>query len=181
MKTKKVTLPADSVLSDYKYDYADSYQGTPAHGVHLDPITAGKAFFSSSPGWIDSLFSLRNKLAALFGLKTGGETKNRRQLLAEFQGKVGERLGLFEVFDATDSEMILGEDDKHLNFRVSIYIDATSDSKKTLTISTVVVFHNWFGRLYFLPVKPFHKFIVKAMLKSMITIIEARSGNNSIS
>ena len=70
--------------------------------------------------------------------------------------------------------MILGEDDKHLNFRVSLFIDHRNDEEanKKLIISTTIKFNNWFGRLYFLPVRPFHKLIVVAMLKKIIQRVE---------
>jgi hypothetical protein len=40
-----------------------------------------------------------------------------------FQCEVGERAGLFKVFDKTSNEIVLGENDKHLSFRVSFLID----------------------------------------------------------
>ena len=88
-----------------------------------------------------------------------------------------EKLGLFRVFHRTDNEVILGEDDKHLNFRISLYKEDTPDSEgsKHLTLSTTVVFNNWFGKLYFLPVKPFHKLIVPKMLKGIIRQIETEN------
>ena len=49
------------------------------------------------------------------------------------------------------------------------------DSKKgskNLTISTTVEYNNWFGKLYFFPVRPFHKLIVPAMLKGIIKKLE---------
>ena len=113
------------------------------------------------------------------GLKTGGETsiQDRAAILDRFQGQKGESIGLFKVFDRTDSEIILGEDDKHLDFRVSLLIDPIQENnkkenKKNLTISTTVYFNNWLGKLYFLPVKPFHKFIVPIMLKGIIKSVE---------
>ncbi len=46
---------------------------------------------------------------------------------------------------------------------------------KKLTISTTAKFNNWFGKLYLLPVKPFHKLIVPIMLRRMIKKIETRN------
>ncbi|HJV20387.1 MAG TPA: DUF2867 domain-containing protein, partial [Sediminibacterium sp.] len=72
----------------------------------------------------------------------------------------------------------LGEDDKHLNFRVSLLINRQSDycENKKIIISTTVKFNNWFGRLYFLLVRPFHKLIVPIMLKGIIKNIENQTG-----
>ena len=72
---------------------------------------------------------------------------------------------MFQVFDKNENELILGEDDKHLNFRISLFIDHQS---KEIIITTTVIYNNWFGKLYFLPVKPFHRFIVPSMLKAII-------------
>lgn len=48
------------------------------------------------------------------------------------------------MFDKNENEIILGEDDKHLNFRVSLFIEQQSNNpqKKDLTISTTVEFNN---------------------------------------
>ena len=56
----------------------------------------------------------------------------------------------------------MGEDDKHLNFRTSIMIDK---SKSTISLITLVHFNNVWGKLYFLPVKPFHRLIIRSLLK----------------
>ncbi len=177
MKVLKTTLPTKSVLANNqnRFDYVDSFEG-----IYFDKnnnITSkiiGKAFFVSAPSWVDKLFALRNKIVGLWGLKTSGQTENRQELLNKFQCEPNERLGLFKVFDRTENEVILGEDDKHLNFRVSLFIDQKNENRtnKKLIISTIVTFNNWFGRLYFLPVWPFHKLIVPIMLKEIIKNIE---------
>lgn len=157
------------------YDYIDSFQGQFIDKFqNIGTTEIGKSFFSSGPKWIDKLFAFRNKLAGLLGLKTSGKITDRQKMLDNFKCEKGEQIGLFKVFDKTDDEIILGEDDKHLNFRVSLFIDKQNENKagKNLIISTTVKFNNWFGRLYFLPVRPFHKLIVPTMLKEMIKNIE---------
>jgi hypothetical protein len=78
------------------------------------------------------------------------------------------------VFHKTDHEIILGEDDKHLDFRVSLFLDEnTETNQKQLTISTLVKFNNIFGKLYFMPVRPLHKLIVPTILKGIIKQIHA--------
>ncbi|NJM80195.1 MAG: DUF2867 domain-containing protein, partial [Flavobacterium sp.] len=41
----------------------------------------------------------------------------------------------------------MGEDDKHLNFRISLFLKQleTDAIKKQITITTVVIYNNWFG------------------------------------
>lgn len=176
MALQKCPLPGQSVLNNscVTYHYSDSYAGTVSDANNqLQPVDLGKAFFSAGPRWIPTLFKLRNKIVVVFGLKTPDRITDRQQQLDNFKGEPGEQLGLFKVFDRTADEVILGEDDKHLNFRISLLLrpdDAVG--RRQIVISTTVVYNNWLGRLYFLPVRPFHSLIVPAMLKGMLRDLE---------
>lgn len=103
---------------------------------------------------------------ALFGLKTG---KDDKSVIYKLKGKtfiVGDTIGLFEVKEINDKEIIMGTDDWHLNFRVSILTEpAMEGGKSGLFVFTVVVYNNFFGRFYFFFVKPFHQIIVPAMMR----------------
>ena len=95
-------------------------------------------------------------------------------MLKNFTCEPNDKIGLFTVFHKDENEVVLGEDDKHLNFRISLYKAESLRGKdtKSLTISTTVKFHNWLGRLYFMPVKPFHRLIVPRMLKGILKQME---------
>jgi len=180
MTAIKTSLPKRSILNaDHKkYNYVDSYKDVLTDNENkFNSADVGKAFFLSGPKWVEKLFSLRNKIVSKFGLKTSGKIINRQAQLDNFKCEAGEQLGLFKVFSKTDNEIILGEDDKHLNFRVSLFVEQqpANPQKKDITISTTVEFNNWFGRLYFLPVRPFHKLIVPTMLKGIIKELEKRN------
>lgn len=169
----KTSLPPQSILAIHanKYDYVDSFQGFINDDKNeLTSADVGKAFFTSGPKWVGKLFVVRNKIVSVFGLKTSGNIGDRQQQLDNFNCEKGDRLGLFKVFDRTENEVILGEDDKHLNFRISLFLNKAQigSSTRALTISTTVEFNNWMGRLYFLPVRPFHKLIVPSMLRGII-------------
>lgn len=179
MKTKihvrKSTLPNSSILSGKAFDYMDSFESEFQDlKNNIGSTDIGKYFFTSAPNWTASLFKLRNRIVSIFGLKTSGKTKNREEQLKNFNCNPKERLGLFTVYHKDENEVILGENDKHLNFRISLYNARHTDKPevKSLTISTVVTFNNWLGRLYFLPIKPFHKLIVPTMLKGILRQIE---------
>jgi hypothetical protein len=179
MKIIQTKLPINSVLNTaFKtYDYVDSFRGEiTTLNPKIEPIDVGIAFFSSAPKWVSQLMVFRNKIVRIFGLKTAGNVLNPAEQLRNFKCEPGEQLGLFKVFSKTENEVILGENDKHLNFRVSLYFEKpeTADSKTGLTISTIVEFNNWFGRLYFLPVRPFHRLIVPSMLRGIIRELENR-------
>lgn len=171
------TIPDNSTLrSDVNsFDYVDSYRKSFSDEAdNIDITKIGKLFFTSGPKWIDGLFAARNKVVGLFGLKTPKNTTDKQKQIDNFKCEKGEQLGLFKVFDKTNNEVILGEDDKHLNFRISLLLDKFADKneQKNLTITTTVKFNNLFGRLYFLPVRPFHKLIVPTMLKKILKEIE---------
>jgi hypothetical protein len=174
MKIKKTEFPEKSILSkgERKFDYIDSFEGELTNRRNIDITEVGKTFFTSVPKWGKTMFVFRNKVVGLFGLKTGAENKLTEN---DFKYEVGERIGLFKIFDKTNNEIILGEDDKHLDFRVSLLFDKNKDNQEenSLTISTAVKFHNWLGVLYFLPVRPFHKLIVPAMLKNILGKLES--------
>ena len=181
MKVHKVNYPSTSILYKTDFNFADSYQG-----VYIDKedkISSkdiGKAFFASAPNWTSQLFELRNKIVSVLGLKTPEKVQNRSELLDSFTCEPNERLGLFKVYSKSENEVILGEDDKHLNFRISLLKEDNLDKEgsKKIVISTTVKFNNWFGRLYFLPVKPFHKLVVPIMLKGIIKQIEKEGNTN---
>lgn len=154
MAAQPATLPPDSLLARHAWDYQDSFRILLER--EITPLEAGKAFFSSAPVWVERLFALRNRLVGWLGLKIPQGAPRA------FTGTPGEQMGLFRVFERTSDELILGEDDQHLDFRVSLFVEQGG-----LTLSTVVRYHHFWGRLYFLPVAPFHRMVVPAMLRGM--------------
>jgi hypothetical protein len=104
---------------------------------------------------IDFLMSLRNKIMSIFGAKTViNETKG------DFA--VGNNVGLFKIYYIDEKEIISGLKDSHLDFCISFYkID------NQVLLSTLVKYNNTFGKVYMNIIKPFHKLIVKNMLKNL--------------
>jgi len=171
MQIKKTYLPLNSTLKNTTYHYVDCYSGLysdPENKISITDI--GKAFFTSSPRWINNLLKVRDKIVNYFGLKISKIDENELLIkLHSFSFKSGEQIGLFKVIDKTDFELILGEDDKHLNFRISLLINNSSESfKKELILSTSVLYNNNFGKIYFYTIKPFHRIIVPVMLKRVM-------------
>lgn len=167
---KKSVLPEGSSLHNEDYDYIDSFEGMIIDTNHTLTVgDIGKAFFTSAPAWVGILFALRNRIAGLIGLKTPSKKKDTEEMLRHFHCEPGERLGLFKVLSKSEQEVVLGEDDTHLNFRVSLWIQPSPGTPvKHLIVSTSVKFNNRMGRMYFAPVRPFHRLIVPVMLKGMI-------------
>lgn len=150
-----------------KYDYTDSYSGIfsdPENQINIETIV--RDFSKPLPGWIEMLMSLRDRIVSLVGLKTSEKERQAPRPDHYTFNKV-DKVGFFNVYSYSTREVILGEDDKHLNLRVSLLLEnVDSDSiRKRVTISTVVIYNNWMGRFYFFFVKPFHCLIVPAMMK----------------
>lgn len=155
-------LPTNSLLKNVPKDYIDSYSGTFTQEMKIEDVV--KLFFTSSTQWAKGLFYIRNKIVKIFKLKAS-DIENK--MPHDLNITIGKSIGLFKIIDKTENEVIIGEDDKHLNFRVSIYIENIG-SKYRLSISTIVMIHNVFGKIYFFIIKPFHKIIVKKMVSTIL-------------
>lgn len=171
----KTVLPEISLLkgSERIIDYEDSYCVTVSdRSQSLTPAMAIQAMMEQMPDWIISLMKIRNSLVSVFGLKTGDVSKGKADLPEAFSVKPGSRIGPFRVISSNSGELIAGDEDKHLDFKVSFLImpNKTDFQAKDITFTTVVWYNNFFGRLYFFLVKPFHRLIVRAALRTMASI-----------
>lgn len=158
-------LPKDSLL--YKQmatiHYQDCFASNipTAHPVNITQTTI--AFSIGAPNWIKKLEEIRDLIVSPFGLKTGkGSTHKGPRTFNR-----GDQLGIFKIMDMNEKEVILGENDKHLDFRVSLYLQQ-QPADQQLLCTTAVHFNNRLGKIYFFFVKPFHRLIVPAMIKSTI-------------
>lgn len=152
-------IPADSlILNDFgKINYWDIYQvQLSVNDYSVDKITTD---IFKLPGWIDKLVTLRNGIAKRFGLKTGDKNYH-----TEPHYSIGHKAGYFTVLDRNENEIVMAENDKHLNFRTSVRVEKQSENS-LVYLSTIVQFNNFFGWLYFLPVKPFHQVLIQSLLK----------------
>lgn len=172
MITQQRSLQQESILKvENGYQFIDGYKSKfsdPGDAIEIQQVA--KLFFSAGPKWLNRLFAFRNGMVKFFGLKVPGRREDRERQLQNFRCVPGERIGLFKVIQRTENEVVLGEDDKHLNFRVSLLLQKNKEhsNERELSISTLVKFNNSWGKLYFIPVKPFHRLIVPAMLKGII-------------
>jgi len=156
---KSNVVPADSIILNGfgKIDYCDSYRIEKQTDDNVDAIVT--QLFKPRK-WVDCLMKIRNSIVKLFGLKTGDKNQQNESLYYP----AGSKAIYFTVIDRNDKEIVVAEDDKHLNFRTSVLIDRKKQSSE-IFLTTVVQYNNMWGRIYFLPVKPFHKLIIKSFLK----------------
>jgi hypothetical protein len=159
-----VGLPKDSRIGSFypAPHLADAYAVALAHDTIGDPERLARFLFAQQPAWIGRLMTLRDALVAGLGLKTA------RQLKALDTGGGSRRVGIFKIYETTPNEVILGEDDRHLDFRVSVLYRPQANGTAAvpqLVVSTVVCCHNRLGRNYIKLIAPFHRRVVQAGLR----------------
>lgn len=180
MRIVPASLPADTLIARALpvVDYLDAFRGElHADGATLDE--AFKSFFRTAPGWLAAMLDFRNRVTRRFGLKAprGASAAERAAILRDLKVAPGESVGLFRIFDRAEREVLAGEDDRHLDFRVGMILEPVpaGGGPRGLTVATAVRMHNRFGRFYFAVVRPFHRLIVPVMLRAMIRDLERSS------
>ena len=163
LRVTPVAIPeASSIARLYaSMDLADAYSIPLPDGTDTDPQRLANFIFSQRSAWTTGLMWLRDTLVAGFGLKTS------RQLTSLGPGTRPARVGIFRIYSVTVHEIVLGEDDKHLDFRLSILClpPSAPDQRHRLVASTVVHCHNRLGRAYIFLIAPFHRAIMRASLR----------------
>ncbi len=124
----------------------------------IEPIEAWKIIMSRPQPILKIAFRIRDAISSLFGVKRihgfSGRYADRV--------KEGDKLDFFIVEAINPNVLVLTERDSHLDVMTCI-----STVGKTLTVTSSVIYHNWFGRIYMIPVGPAHKIIVNRMLKNL--------------
>lgn len=103
----------------------------------MSPRNAAQVI-SQVPGWARGLMNIRRLITAPFGLLQDGPDN-------------GDKIGFFPVDRETETEVIAGFNDRHLDFRVSVLSE-----NGTVSLATWVHPHNLGGRIYLRLILPFH-------------------------
>lgn len=158
-----VDFPAESQLRGQypSPNLADAFAIRLPAGTIADPEALARFAFGRQAPWVRKLMRLRDLIMGCFGVKTS------RQL----RGGGAGRVSIFRIYAVQAAEIILGEDDKHLDFRLSVMhridpaLSASGEPGAYLVVATVVKCHNFLGRLYIGVIAPFHRLIVMATLR----------------
>ena len=122
-------------------DFIDGY----AVESPLSPRAAAEAGLTMPP-WAALLMRLRNTLTRPLGLKSDS-------------AETGEN-AIFPIHYEGEDELIIGTDDKHLNFRICVRQEAGR-----VHMATWVHRNNALGWAYLAVVKPFHVLIVRDAMR----------------
>ncbi len=170
MKVKKIEIPEDSLVNSFlpaNYSDAFSCDFNTAKEITADDIQV--AFWTKWPKWIERLFKIRNLIVRVVGLK--GDRPNAE--IIEDCIRNNKKLGDFFVVCKSENETVIKLSDKHLDAYMSVYLSDINDNRKSLASITVVDIHNRLGYLYFYSICPFHKIVVKGMLKQAVRTIDS--------
>jgi len=148
--TKLTKIPKNSVISNGfgRIDYYDTYRIIKPTNDSAEEV-AVEIF--KLPKWVNWLMKIRISIGKIF-------VKSKKEISKK-------QTTYFTVIEKSENEIVMGENDKHLNFRVSVLIDRINSF---IYLTTLVHLNNFWGQAYFFLVKPFHKIIVKSILKRQI-------------
>lgn len=155
MKVAEVAPRIDPATLLAGAQFMDAYR-LEVDGQSLDARQAAMRMMARAPRWVDALLVLRNIMVAPFGLKTSGEDRRAPRDI----------IGIFPVVSETPERLVAGFNDRHLDFRVVVDV-ATSGQRQSVTATTLVLTHNWLGRTYLAIIMPFHRLVVRAMLRQV--------------
>jgi hypothetical protein len=139
---RPVTVPLTPAIRTIyaEPDLADAYRIPRAPGTPDAPQAWADAIFRDPPPWVGALLGLRNELVRLVRIPRGTARA-------------------FDTIAVVGDELLLGQDDEHLDFRASIVV-----GPGTVTLSTVAKVNNRRGVAYLAVIRLVHPTIVRAML-----------------
>lgn len=161
------TLPF-SLASQFglRVDFADVYTSTFVAPDSIPVESAVKQFFFSIPPFAIGLLRLREFIGKRLGLKTAAGKANTLREIAQFEGQIGDRIALFDVWDRTANSIVTGQRDKHLDF-VLVFTLTNEGTEYTLHLTTAVQINSRLGSIYLLAVRPVHRVLMPTLIKRL--------------
>lgn len=145
----KTELTGKLILQYLPADYADCFAKKIEGRTDMNVDQLFDNIFCHFPLPVRMMLKLRDAIVKPFGLKVGTSFRDR-------------------ITVRNEEEIIIGADDKHLNFLVSVYCSVPGKETQTAAVSTVVKFNNFFGKIYFACVWLFHKLIVSSLFNNAL-------------
>lgn len=121
-----------------------------------------EAVFGHRPPWMKWAMIARNRAAAMFGLETPSDAE---VMTPAFRGAyaVGDKIGAWPIFALSETELVAGRDNSHLDFRLSVM-----KAGDCVVFSTICNVHNGFGKVYMLCIAPFHRWGMRKLIANAI-------------
>lgn len=169
-RTLAITPPLESGIRDWYEgaDLLDSYAvALPAHAPD-DARVLARLALERPPAGFRLLMGMRDAVMNVVGVKTSADIR------AEADGR--DRIDFFPVVASSAAEVVLGEDDRHLDFRTAMTLVHERD-RRLLVSTTSVRCHNRLGRLYLTVIRPFHIVIVRHGLERLARRLQDSDGS----
>jgi hypothetical protein len=77
------------------------------------------------------------------------------------------RIGAFPVLSQTPERVVMGLDDRHLDFRLVVDVAPLDERRRDVVATTLVRTHNRLGRTYLAAILPFHRRIVPGIMANV--------------
>lgn len=154
----------DRSLIDVAY-FRDSYRAV-LNRKSASVVDLFLGIFAHHPLWMKAVLIVRNRIASLCGLEapTAAEIVN---VEIKKSYSVGDKIGVWPIFALTETELVAGRDNKHLDFRVSVLKEVGTETT-SVVVSTLCKVHNVFGKIYLFFIVPFHKWGVRRLMSRAI-------------
>src|SRR6516164_71852 len=176
IEARAVPIPSDSVLAPL-YVGADLLDAFAIHlpaGASDDPEVLARVAFERQAAWIRALTWVRDRVMATVGVKSS------RAIGAAAATRGLQVIGYFPVLSKSAGEMVMGGDDRHLDFRVAVLVRTHAQGGRELVVVTVVHCHNRLGRTYLAVIAPFHRTILRANLERTVRKLEGQIGSTEL-
>src|SRR6266481_2672018 len=109
---------------------------------------------------------LRDAVMATVGVKSS------RAIGAAAAARGLQVIGYLPLLSKSAGELVMGGDDRHLDFRAAILLRTGAVGGRELVVVTVVHCHNRLGRTYLAVIAPFHRTILRANLERAVRVME---------
>ena len=162
-KARAVPMPHNSLLTPLYAgaDLVDAFAIALPVEASDDLEVLARIALEHQAGWIRALLRVRDVVMA----PTGVASSRAVGLAGAAKGPI---IGFLPLLSKSATELILGADDSHLDFRVTVQIRTDATNGRELLAGTVVHCHNRLGRGYLAAIAPFHRVIVRANLERAV-------------
>lgn len=157
--------PAESAIADWfvDADLVDAYCITLPDGASPDIEALTREALEHPPAWFRALLGLRDMFVSV------GSVKSSRRIRKEAAAQGRATVAFLPILACSERELVLGEDDRHLDFRASVLVRTVPNGAgRDLIFTTAVRCHNLAGRLYLAAIAPFHRLIVRSNINRLL-------------
>lgn len=159
---RSAALPAESSIAHLYAGahLADAFAITLPAGAPQDIEALARAVLGDPAPWFRALLALRDAIVRPFGVKTSSQIRHEAG-----SDRASTHIDFFPILARRPDELVVGEDDSHLDFRASVLQRPSGNGdERELVATTAVHCHNLFGRIYIQTIAPFHRLVVRSSL-----------------